>query len=119
MRSQIIFWTDITVIEGRPRSLAGAAKPERSGGFLALWLALLRIFLGSYTNSLHPFSNIPTILHDGKYINDSTDIAYYLEEIFPDPPLIPQEAKDWAKCHLYEDWADESLNFYMMRLSSA
>ena len=63
-----------------------------------------------------PTSKLPTILHDGRYIDDSTDIAYYLEEVFPDPPLIPKEPKARAKCHVYEDWADESLNFYMMKL---
>ena len=63
-----------------------------------------------------PTSKLPTIEHEGRYINDSTEIAYYLERLFPDPPLIPQEQKAWAKCHLYEDWADESLNFYMMKL---
>ena len=61
-------------------------------------------------------SKLPTIEHDGKFIDDSTDIAYYLDEIFPDRPLIPINEKLWLKCHLYEDWADESLNFYMMKL---
>lgn len=61
-------------------------------------------------------SKLPTIDHDGTLVNDSTDIAYYLEEHVPGQPLIPKEEKLWAKCHLYEDWADESLNFYMMKL---
>ena len=61
-------------------------------------------------------SKLPTIEHKGKFIDDSTDIAYYLDEIFPDRPLIPFDEKLWVKCHLYEDWADESLNFYMMKL---
>jgi glutathione S-transferase len=63
-----------------------------------------------------PTSKLPTIEHEGRYIDDSTDIAYYLEERFPEPSLIPREAKLFSKCHLYEDWADESLNFYMMKL---
>ena len=61
-------------------------------------------------------SKLPTIEHEGKFIDDSTDIAYYLDEVFPDRPLIPIDEKLWVKCHLYEDWADESLNFYMMKL---
>lgn len=61
-------------------------------------------------------SKLPTIEHEGNFIDDSTDIAYYLDEVFPDRPLIPIDEKLWVKCHLYEDWADESLNFYMMKL---
>lgn len=61
-------------------------------------------------------SKLPIIEHEGIFVDDSTEIAYYLEEKFPEPPLIPQEPKLFAKCHLYEDWADESLNFYMMKL---
>ena len=61
-------------------------------------------------------SKLPTIEHEGKFIDDSTDIAYYLDEVFPDRPLIPIDEKLWVKCHLYEDWADESPNFYMMKL---
>lgn len=63
-----------------------------------------------------PTSKLPTIEHEGKFIDDSTNIAYYLEDKFPEPPLIPKEGKLFSKCHLYEDWADESLNFYMMKL---
>jgi len=63
-----------------------------------------------------PTCKLPVIEHNGKFIDDSTDIAYYLDEKWPDPPLIPIEERLWAKCHPYEDWADESLNFYMMKL---
>lgn len=63
-----------------------------------------------------PTAKLPTIEHNGHYVWDSTDIAYYLEEYFPEPPLIPKSNAARAKCHLYEDWADESLNFYMMKL---
>ena len=61
-------------------------------------------------------SKLPVIEHEGRFIDDSTDIANYLDKKSPDRPLIPVDEKLWAKCHLYEDWADESLNFYMMKL---
>ena len=73
----------------------------------------------SHSQSVRRYSNtkkLPAIEHEGKFVSDSTDIAYYLEKTFPDRPLIPSDDKLWAKCHLYEDWADESLNFYMMKL---
>jgi len=55
---------------------------------------------------------LPAIEHDGKSLGDSTDIAYYLEEKFPDPPLIPDDARERGLVHALEDWADESLYFY-------
>ena len=66
--------------------------------------------------SYSPTSKLPALEHDGRFVNDSTDIAYYLEEQFPEPAIIPTDANARAQCHVYEDWADESLNFYMMKL---
>ncbi len=61
-------------------------------------------------------SKLPTIEHEGNFVDDSTTIAYYLEQCFPTPALIPRDDRARARCHVYEDWADESLNFYMMKL---
>jgi glutathione S-transferase len=59
---------------------------------------------------------LPTLEHDGRWIADSTDIAQYLERMFPEPPLLPKDPQQRALCHVLEDWADESLYFYEMRL---
>ena len=65
---------------------------------------------------VNPAGKLPCLEHDGRFVADSTDIAYYLEETFPDPPLVPRDPKQRALCHIFEDWADESLYFYEMRL---
>lgn len=65
---------------------------------------------------LNPAGKLPCIEHDGTFVADSTDIARYLEERFPDPPLLPRDPAARALCHVLEDWADESLYFYEMRL---
>jgi glutathione S-transferase len=65
---------------------------------------------------LNPVGKVPTLEHDGHVISDSSDIALYLEERFPDPPLLPRGAEERARCHVLEDWADESLYFYESRL---
>lgn len=65
---------------------------------------------------VNPSGKLPCLEDDGRFIADSTDIAYYLEEKFPDPPLVPRDPKLRALCHFFEDWADESLYFYEMRL---
>jgi glutathione S-transferase len=63
-----------------------------------------------------PMGKVPCIEDDGRIVADSTDIARYLEERFPDPPLVPQDARLRALCHILEDWADESLYFYEVYL---
>jgi len=54
---------------------------------------------------------VPAVEIDGKLIVDSTDIAYAIDEKFPDPPLLPADARERGLCHALEDWADESLYF--------
>jgi glutathione S-transferase len=65
---------------------------------------------------LNPAGKVPTLEDGGTFLSDSTDIAYYLEEKFPDPPLVPRTPELRARCHILEDWADESLYFYEARL---
>jgi glutathione S-transferase len=59
---------------------------------------------------------LPTLEHEGRRIADSTDIAYYLEERFPEPRVVPKEPRERALVHVLEDWADESLYYYEMTL---
>jgi glutathione S-transferase len=54
---------------------------------------------------------VPAVEIDGTFVTDSTDIAYALEERWPDPPLIPGDPRDRGLCHAIEEWADESLYF--------
>ncbi|NUR44643.1 MAG: glutathione S-transferase family protein [Sphingomonas sp.] len=54
---------------------------------------------------------VPAIEIDGQFITDSTDIAYALDQRFPDPPLLPDDPHRRGLVHAAEDWADESLYF--------
>ena len=54
---------------------------------------------------------VPALDLDGRLICDSTDIAYTLEEKFPERAILPPPARERAMCHALEDWADESLYF--------
>jgi|ETNmetMinimDraft_23_1059889.scaffolds.fasta_scaffold26446_1 glutathione S-transferase len=56
-----------------------------------------------------PTHKFPVIDRDGDRLADSTDIAYYLEEKYPEPPLCPADPASRAHMHIIEDWADESL----------
>jgi glutathione S-transferase len=59
---------------------------------------------------------LPVLEDDGRRVADSTDIAHYLEERFPSPPLLPKHPLERALAHVLEDWADESLYFLEMAL---
>ncbi len=54
---------------------------------------------------------VPALEIDGKIVVDSTDIAYELERLFPQPEIIPADARQRALSHALEDWCDESLYF--------
>lgn len=48
------------------------------------------------------------VLKDGeRVIPDSTAIALYLEQTYPDRPLLPTAAKPRGLCLALEDWADQ------------
>jgi glutathione S-transferase len=77
---------------------------------VSLWQALTQL------RRLNPVGKLPCLEHDGRFIADSSDVALYLEERFPKPSLLPEDPAQRALCHVLEDWADESLYFYEMRL---
>jgi glutathione S-transferase len=70
----------------------------------------------SAVRKYNPAGKLPFLTDDGRMVADSTDIAYFLDERYPEPRLIPDEPHARALCHVLEDWADESLYFYEMRL---
>jgi hypothetical protein len=39
---------------------------------------------------LNPSGVVPTLVHDGQPIVESSLILYYLDDIFPEPPLMPE-----------------------------
>ena len=65
---------------------------------------------------INPIGKLPALEHDGKIVADSTEMAYYIESTFPEPPLVPRSPDERGRVHVLEDWADESLYFYEMRL---
>ncbi len=71
----------------------------------------------SVVRKLNPAGKLPFLVDDdGRVVADSTDIAWHLEERHPEPRLVPDDPRERALCHVLEDWADESLYFYEMRL---
>ncbi len=44
--------------------------------------------------AMNPMGLVPTLVHDGRSIPDSIDILHYLEERFPDLPMMPAGVED-------------------------
>jgi glutathione S-transferase len=66
--------------------------------------------------AFNPTGKLPALEHEGRMTCDSTDAAHYIEERFPQKPLIPDDPRQRGQVHVLEDWADESLYFYEMHL---
>jgi glutathione S-transferase len=59
---------------------------------------------------LNPKGVVPTLLHDGRPVIESTLICEYLEEIFPEPRLVPEAAYERARMRLWSKAVDEGLH---------
>jgi maleylacetoacetate isomerase len=49
-----------------------------------------------YVSEKNPMGHVPCLLLDGRPFIESTAIIELLEELYPDPPLLPKDAKDRA-----------------------
>ena len=56
---------------------------------------------------LNPNALVPTLVHDGKAVVESTVINEYLDDAFPDPPLKPADAAGRARMRLWTKKPDE------------
>ena len=56
-----------------------------------------------------PAGTIPAIVHDGLVLAESETIVEYLDEAFPEPPLLPQGAAARARCRQLARFHDTRL----------
>ncbi len=57
--------------------------------------------------SLNPNGYVPTLVHDGRAITESTVIMNYIEDCFPEPTLRPADPFGRMRMNLWLKWADE------------
>ena len=57
--------------------------------------------------ALNRMGQVPTLIHDGFALRESSVIAEYLDETFPDVPLRPAAPKDRARARLWDKTIDE------------
>jgi glutathione S-transferase len=58
---------------------------------------------------LSPLCRIPVLVDDSLVLTDSTVISEYLDEQFPEPPLLPRDPKERARARWLEEFADTRL----------
>jgi len=58
---------------------------------------------------LNPKGLVPTLVHDGNAIAESTLICEYIDETFPEPPLKPDSPVDRARMRMWSKFVDEGL----------
>jgi glutathione S-transferase len=58
---------------------------------------------------LSPLCRIPVLIDGGLVLTDSTVIAEFLDEQFPQPALLPREPKERARARWLEEYADSRL----------
>jgi len=59
---------------------------------------------------LNPNGVVPTLVHDGKVIIESTLIIEYLDEVFPTPSLMPSDPYERALARLWMKKIDDYLH---------
>ncbi len=57
--------------------------------------------------AINPNGVLPTLVHDGEPIIDSSVICEYLDETFPAPPLMPEHAVDRAHVRAWMRYVEE------------
>lgn len=56
---------------------------------------------------LNPNGVVPTLVHDGNVIVESSLILYYIDDAFPDPPFMPKTPAARHRVRLYNKLIDE------------
>ena len=53
---------------------------------------------------------VPTLIHDGKILNESNFIMQYLDDVFPDPPLSPSDPFERAQMRIWMDKCESRMH---------
>jgi glutathione S-transferase len=59
---------------------------------------------------LNPNGVVPTLMHDGRPIVESSLILYYIDDVFPDPALMPKEPHLRHRVRMFNKLIDEYMH---------
>jgi glutathione S-transferase len=66
---------------------------------------------------LNPNAVVPTLVHDARPVIESSVILYYLDEAFPNPPLMPKDLHQRALVRQFNKIVDEYVHVSCMILT--
>lgn len=55
------------------------------------------------------YTKVPALEHQGQHLIESAVINEYLDEVFPEPPLLPQDPAERAHARIWIDYANTRL----------
>jgi glutathione S-transferase len=66
-----------------------------------------------------PYGKVPVLRHDGNVVYESAVINEYIEEVFPDPPLMPRDPARRAQARIWIDHCNTRFvpTFYKLLLA--
>jgi glutathione S-transferase/GST-like protein len=94
---------------------ANGGKPimalnEKGVPFTSHWIDLLHFQQHSAEYlKINPKGQVPTLVHDGIVITESTPMTEYIDEAFDGPPLRPQSPHERWRMRVWSRFADEYL----------
>jgi glutathione S-transferase len=68
---------------------------------------------------MNPRGVVPVLVHDGNVVVESSVICSYLDEVFPDPPLMPKSPVERATMRLWCKLPDDILHMACATVSFA
>ncbi len=68
---------------------------------------------------LNPNGVVPTLIHDGQPIIESSLILYYIDDAFPEPPLMPKQPHQRYRVRMYNKLIDQYVHNSCMILTFA
>jgi glutathione S-transferase len=68
---------------------------------------------------LNPNGVVPTLIHNNQPIVESSLILYYIDEVFPEPEMMPKDPRGRLRVRMYNKLIDEYLHNSCMILTFA
>jgi glutathione S-transferase len=65
---------------------------------------------------LNPFAKVPVLADEETVVYDSTIINEYLNDEYPEPPLLPEDSAARSRARLLEDYADVAFTLPAMAI---
>lgn len=78
------------------------ALEEKGVAYDVQWVELTE--KASFLDRLSPYARVPVLNHDGADIYESSVICEYVDEVAPEPPLMPQSPAERADARFWIDF---------------